>query len=270
MKDRKIENSYRRALRSITNQITAEVIKFSKVDEIIRYLIALFNNDIFRIICEKEATRMVTNVNKYTATTWREAAAKGSKGNIIYKALKKNLEGTKGMYIAEQINRNAELIKSIPKDLSAKVTEHIKEQALKGVRASTISDQIRKQFVDISKTKADLIARTEVSKTQTALLRSQAEEIGLDWYIWKATGDQRTRHSHEIMDGLLINWKEPPSPEKLAGDKRTYGNYHAGEIFNCRCYAEPVVDIKYVDFPHKVHINGAIKMMTLKQFKEVM
>jgi hypothetical protein len=69
------------------------------------------------------------------------------------------------------------------------------------------------------------------------------------------------------MDGVIIFWNEPPSPEALDGIASKLGHYHAGEAPNDRCYAEPVLDISDVNWPHKVYHNGAIHMMNKTQFK---
>jgi SPP1 gp7 family putative phage head morphogenesis protein len=136
---------------------------------------------------------------------------------------------------------------------------------LKGRRASEIADDIRSRFSTGNKANVNLIARTEVSKTSTALTRARSEEIGLNCYIWRTSEDQRVRKSHDHMDGVIVFWRYPPSPEQLAGE-RSVGYYHAGEIFNCRCYPEPLISINDVQWPHKVYISGRIQSMTKSQF----
>jgi uncharacterized protein with gpF-like domain len=77
------------------------------------------------------------------------------------------------------------------------------------------------------------------------------------------------RNSHEILEGVLVNFNNPPSPEKLAGEKRDYGVYNAGEIFNCRCYPEPVIDFNDITFPTKVYFNGKITRMRKADFLKI-
>lgn len=71
------------------------------------------------------------------------------------------------------------------------------------------------------------------------------------------------------MEGVLVNWNEPPSPEALAGEK-SVGNYHAGNIWNCRCYPEPLIEIDDISWPHKVYTNGKIQTMGKMQFEQMM
>ena len=45
---------------------------------------------------------------------------------------------------------------------------------------------------------------------------------------------------------------------------------NAGDIFNCRCYPEPLTDINDIKFPHKVYYGGTIRHMTKNQFLKIM
>ena len=69
------------------------------------------------------------------------------------------------------------------------------------------------------------------------------------------------------MEGVLVNWNDPPSPEKLIGEKDV-GKYHAGNIWNCRCYSAPLLEIDDVKWPHEVYMNGKIKKMNRKEFEK--
>jgi uncharacterized protein with gpF-like domain len=71
------------------------------------------------------------------------------------------------------------------------------------------------------------------------------------------------------MDGVLVHWDDPPSPELLIGEK-SVGKYNAGDIWNCRCFAQPVIFLDYITFPAKVYCGGRIVTMTRSQFEAVM
>jgi len=71
------------------------------------------------------------------------------------------------------------------------------------------------------------------------------------------------------MDQVLVAWDNPASPETLDGAKRSYGHYHPGETYNCRCYARPLIRIDDVSWPHKVYHNGSIVMMRKADFTEL-
>ena len=70
------------------------------------------------------------------------------------------------------------------------------------------------------------------------------------------------------MNGVLVRFDDPPSPEALIGES-SVGKYNAGGIWNCRCYAEPLIDIDDVKWPCRVYSNGNIKSMHKKEFEVI-
>jgi SPP1 gp7 family putative phage head morphogenesis protein len=223
----------------------------------------------FNTAAEATATKMVTHLFTDAGKTWRQAAFKNSRGRMIYEALKKEMRGPIGNAVRHQININAELIKSLPIKISREVSQHILTQSFRGTRSSDIAEQIKRFFPERSEANAKVIARTETSKASSALTRARSEGMGIDWYVWRTSEDSRVRSSHRIMEGVLVRWNNPPSPESLDGEK-SYGHYNCGDIFNCRCYGEPVIDLDYVDWPVKVYSNGSIQRMTRNQFESIM
>ena len=214
--------------------------------------------------------RMVTPLSVDNMRTWRQAARKSTKGKFLYRVLMEELDQGIGHVINNQVISNASLIRTLPNDVAQKVTKNIAEEVLKGERARSIEQIIRQETDKHSRASARLIARTEVSKTQSALTQARSEQIDLRWYVWRTALDgDRVRKSHRLMEGVLVNWKDPPSPEELAGEKSS-GHYHAGNIYNCRCYPEPLLDIDDVRWPHKVYQNGQIISMGKRQFEQIM
>lgn len=228
------------------------------------------NSEPFNSFVYSAVRRMVTPLAIQNMKTWRKAAKKSTKNPYLYKLLMREINNGLKNDINIQIEENANLIKTLPTDVAKKVTKDIEEMALKGMRASEIAKVIREQTDKHSRASAKLIARTEVSKTTTALTKARCDNLDLHWYVWRTAEDgDRVRKSHRIMEGVLVNWNEPPSPEALAGEK-SVGNYHAGNIWNCRCYPEPLIDIDDISWPHKVYTNGKIQMMGKMQFEQMM
>lgn len=214
--------------------------------------------------------RMVTPLSVDNMRTWRQAARKSTKGKFLYRVLMEELDQGIGHVINNQVISNASLIRTLPNDVAQKVNKNIAEEALKGERARSIEQIIRQETDKHSRASARLIARTEVSKTQSALTQARSEQLDLRWYVWRTALDgDRVRKSHRLMEGVLVNWKDPPAPEELVGEKSA-GHYHAGNIYNCRCYPEPLLDIDDVKWPHKVYQNGQIISMGKRQFEQIM
>ena len=279
MPKRRIEIAFRKALLDIAKGIVMRAGETSDPHRIISTLERITHTPDFIRLSEAIALKMVTGLFDDTGRTWREAARKSGKGREIYKALQKELLGARGVRIRALVKENADLISTLPKNIADDVAAYVDREAMKGRRASDIADEIRRMFPEKTRARAELIARTQVSMTQTNLVQARAEDLGLDWYVWRAcggnNGDGRTRSSHRHMSGVLIRWSDPPAPEDLFPLRRvdgspynnTLGHYHAGCCPNCRCYPEPVVDLDLLKFPIRVYQNGHVERMSRKRFE---
>ena len=268
---RLLQDSFLDTLSKLTDLF--HYIAFSAGDDKEKYINDMRNfqnSEPFNSFVYSAVRRMVTPIAVQNMRTWRMAAKKATKNPSLYRMLMSEINQGLKSDIEIQIEENASLIKTLPTDVAEKVTKDISDMALKGMRASEIAKVIREQTDKHSRASAKLIARTEVSKTTTALTKARCDNLDLHWYVWRTMEDgDRVRKSHRIMEGVLVNWNEPPSPEALAGEK-SVGNYHAGNIWNCRCYPEPLIEIDDISWPHKVYTNGKIQTMGKMQFKQMM
>lgn len=263
-RSKRIENEFLRSLEKLCNTFV-KIAKATGSDQQ-KYVNAMhnFQNSIeYERYITSAVKRMVTPLGISNQRTWRMAVKKAAKGKILYRSLVEELRQSGYRIMEGQIIENANLIKTLPEDVASKVVVDIVEHALQGKRSESIERLIIDKTDQHSRASARLIARTEVSKTSTALTKARSEQLGIQWYIWRTALDgNKVRISHQIMEGVLVNWNDPPSPEALAGEK-SVGYYHAGNIWNCRCYPEPLIDIDDVHWPHKVYTNG--KIITMKK-----
>lgn len=279
---RRIEQSFHRNLQELAKLIIKEVGNTTDIDMINSILKSLINSREYQRFAESIAKKMVTHLFDDQGKTWREAAFLNGKGSFIYAYLQRELKGQTGRLLKDQIRRNAEIIRTLPLNISKDVTEYVSKESLKGRRASDIAKEIQKMFPEQTRARASLIARTEVSKTQSQLTESMCRQFGVNWYIWHAvggsSGDGRTRKSHKGMANVLVNWNEPPAPEDLFPQygktgkkyKNTLGHYHAGCCPNCRCYAQPVINLDILDWPMKIYRKGKISYVNKKAFEKIM
>lgn len=268
---RRIESDYDRAVRRLM-QRTWQIIGYDpdlmSPWELVRRLERLAGTGSFEHFALAAAKRMVTQTFFDTAGSWRQAAKGGSRGNRILQALRNEMQGPVGGTVNALIERNAAIIRSLPLSTAERVTQYVQAEALKGKRHEQIARELLKEYPSMTSGKASLIARTEASKAHTALIQARADRLGLAWYVWRTSQDGRVRSSHKHMEGVLCRFDTPPSPELLAGE-RNVGAYNAGEIYNCRCYPEPLIDIADISWPHKVHYGGRIVWMTKEEFRQV-
>jgi SPP1 gp7 family putative phage head morphogenesis protein len=130
------------------------------------------------------------------------------------------------------LREQVDLIKSLPTKAGEQAQTLATQAIIDGTRSTEIADKIR-ALGGITEKRAILIARTEVAKANSTLMEAQATAAGSEAYIWRTAGDEDVRESHAEMEGRVVQWNEPPT----LSDGTTC---HAGQIFNCRCFAEPI------------------------------
>lgn len=224
----------------------------------------------FREATWRVAQAMVREASVANARSWREAAMRGTNSRAIYRALQAEIAtGRMGPELRAMAIRNAQLIQSLPQDISRIVTARSAKMAQEGGRPDEVESIIRSLTSRLSKSRVKLIARTEVGRAETDLTQVRAERIGLTHYQWSTSRDSRVRPSHKNLDGVLIAWNDPPAPEQLIGEPSKAGHYAPGCIWNCRCLALPLADLNEVTWPAKVYGSGSIRRMTRAEFSRM-
>ena len=154
----------------------------------------------------------------------------------------------------EATSDNIGLIKSIPEQYFDRVTETVTSGWMQGLRWESLVDQIQRDG-DITENRAKLIARDQTSKMNSAFNRERQQQVGIERYIWRTSGDERVRGNpggkypdaesdHWDLDGKTFRWDEPgPCKGTISGEP-----CHPGEDVNDRCWAEPVVDMGELAF----------------------
>lgn len=264
-----IIRNYMGDLQQLTDRLVSLPAEQDLGTELLRRLFTISVSPKFAQFAEQIAKRMAVGIARANANSWREAAAQSMRGRQIYESLQREMSGPLGMAVRQIVNQNATLIRSLPETLARQTAHYIAEQQQAGIRSDEIAEVLRLKLPELASNKIRLIARTEVAKADTAVTRARAERLGLEWYEWTTSDDQRVRKSHKKLDGVLVSWDDPPSPERMAGEKSSLGNYHAGNAPNCRCLALPLVEMAEVRWPHKVYLRGRIDYMTRWEFLQI-
>ena len=265
---RRIERAYRVAINKIVGRVLMPKLPEETLEQWLGKIAERSKAEDIREASELLAKQMVAAADSSNQKTWKQAAAKWSKGRKLYRWLQMELQGTSlGAKVQTIIRENAAYISSIPLECAQTLVDEVSKAQQAGARASTIAKMTRARFPVLLRSRVNLIARTEVAKASTALTQARSEQVGADWYEWITSGDVRVRTSHKKMNGILVNWSHPPSPEALVGEDSSLGDYHAGACPNCRCTSAPLLDVDDVSWPHKVYSNGAVKSMTRAEFE---
>lgn len=171
---------------------------------------------------------MIAQVAQHDERAWMKMARQ------MGMSLKSEIERAPvGVRMRQLLEEQVGLIKSLPTEAAERVHKATTDGITKGLRASDIADEIMKTG-QATKSRANLIARTEVGRTSTTLTQARAESVGSRGYRWRTAGDSDVRESHKRMEGRFVAWNDPPTLDGMTG--------HAGALPNCRCYPEPVLE----------------------------
>lgn len=138
--------------------------------------------------------------------------------------------------IADFTREGVDLITTMSRDYFDQVQLKIEEGFAAGRRSSSIAKDINERG-EVSESRARFIARDQVAKLNGRLVQKRQSDLGLKSYIWRTSGDSRTRESHRRLEGQVFRWDDPPVVDEKTGRRE-----HPGGDYNCRCTAEPNID----------------------------
>ena len=147
---------------------------------------------------------------------------------------------------------NVALIRTIPQEHFTRVSRSI----LAAYRGETfaegsLTNRLAK-IGNITKRRAQFIARDQTSDLVSDLNQIRQQEVGIEGYLWRNSQDIRVvgrpggtyptgnrRHmDHWTREGKFYRWDDPPS------------DGHPGKPINCRCFAEPVIERSKLNAVH--------------------
>lgn len=261
---KRTELLFQRAIADLGKTFVKEIQAQTSIEGITDYLLSRTLKPWFREYCQKQAIWMVSTVAKQGASSWREAAANWNNGHEIHRLLKAEMDGSHQFHGI--IHHNAQVIQTLPQTMAQRITKLASEEAIAGRRGGEIVKAIHAESPHLAHWQAQRIARTEVAKTQAAITQTRALKLGVQYYTWQTTGDQRVRSSHAHMEGVICDFRNPPAPEALDG-LPSQGNYGPGGIYNCRCAAFPLLSPEFESWPKKIVQGNNIVPIRLKDFE---
>lgn len=171
--------------------------------------------------------RMLADVQRRDWSVWKSLASDMSE------AMREEIaRAPTGEALRRLLDEQVTLITSIPLRAAERAHKLALEAVTSGARYDTIVEQIRRTG-HVTRSRAELIARTEVARAASGLVQARATHVGSEGYIWRTAEDHDVRRSHKKMAGRFVRWDRPPVTDGMHG--------HAGQLPNCRCYPEPVL-----------------------------
>lgn len=225
-KARRAEAGYTRELRKVARAV-ADLLKGAShepdavVSALGRYA------EIVRPWARAAGQRMLAEVSRMDRKAWE--AHTGEVGRALRREL---AEEPTGAAVREILDRQVDLICSLPRQAAERVQSLALDAVASGQRPGTLVDELVRTG-EIALNRATLIARTETGRASTAITQARAERAGSQGYIWRTCEDGQVRPSHKAMNGKMVRWDSPPTLDRVRG--------HAGCVPNCRCVAEPIL-----------------------------
>ncbi|RQR87716.1 MULTISPECIES: phage minor head protein [unclassified Burkholderia] len=233
VKTQRIEQRYALQLRKVAEQVGSIISPFTPGDmsqvPMIEQLLKAYS-DMLKGWATQTASNMLMDVALRDEQAWQTMARELSQG------LREEIRNAPtGRVMRQLLADQVDLIQSIPIEAAQRVHRLTLEGLENSARASEIAKEIQNS-TGVATSRAVLIARTEVARTSTTLTQARAESIGADSYIWRTSGDGAVRSDHRELNGKIFQWNNPPVADKRSGERA-----HPGCIYNCRCWAEPII-----------------------------
>ena len=186
-------------------------------------------SDLLRPWATAITARMIAEVGRRDETSWNEL------GRSMGQELKKEIRSAPtGVQMREKLAESVGLITSLPLEAAQRVHKLTLQGILNGTRARETAKEILRTG-EVTQSRAMLIARTETTRTATALVEARARHVGSIQYEWVTSNDSDVRPLHKALNGKIFSWDEPP----IAGENGERA--HPGAIFNCRCHPSPIL-----------------------------
>jgi hypothetical protein len=160
------------------------------------------------------------------------------------------------------------------------ITASVTSSILQGRSIKGIADDLQNRISDMNRTSAIRAARTAVTGAENAGRMDSyvaAAKMGIKVRKrWIATKDSRTRHSHQTLDGVTVDYNKPfesdlGSEMMFPGDPK---GAKPGDLYNCRCSMR-TVEVEGIEAePRQMRVKGPdgryvlVNEMTYSEWKE--
>lgn len=124
-------------------------------------------------------------------------------------------------------------IKTFTQKMTGSLREVVQDNASAGYRYDKLVAGIEQRY-QVSKSKAEFLARQESTLFLAAHRRARLADGGITSYMWSTSHDERVRDDHKKLNGLIFTYDNPPVVNTLTGKRA-----NPGEDYGCRCIDRP-------------------------------
>jgi SPP1 gp7 family putative phage head morphogenesis protein len=213
------EELYARALRTIIGHVHAQVATE------LGFHLDSYNRRTGSL--DEMGIRVVAAVRKPVEKAFDKMAGSVSKKNKLGLAGIKPSDLRIGGAMDTIREKNVHLMQKASEAFISDVSDVLQENY--GESVKTLASKLQER-VDVSKSKAEFIARDQTLKLNGEINKIRQTNAGVTDYVWSTSKDERVRPEHAELEGQTFSWNDPPEPG------------HPGEDFQCRCVAIPVIE----------------------------
>lgn len=138
---------------------------------------------------------------------------------------------------------NLRLVTAATQDFADEVRDVFESAGVNGLRVEELRKKLQDR-VDVSRSRAELIARDQVLKLNSQVNQTRQQKAGVTQYTWSTSRDERVRQpkpgklgpDHASLEGQTFDWNNPPEVDTKTGRRA-----HPGQDFQCRCIGIPVI-----------------------------
>lgn len=237
-KVRNAEGDYGRRLRQVAKHVEELVRAFASAETGVDFaglahLLERYAN-VIEPWARAAANRFLAEIAQRDEKAWASYAK--SMSRELQREIR---EAPTGFALQRLLDEQVSLITSLPLKAAQRVHEIAVGNLYGGARYGEMIDAILESG-HVARSRATMIARTETARASSLLTQVRATHVGSDGYIWRTVRDRRVRSSHKHMEGKFVRWDSPPVVDPGVPP------YHAGQIWNCRCFSEVVVPDRYL------------------------
>ena len=237
--DKSVSIGFKNALNEMQEKALNEIENCSSINEMLAVK-SNFSND--GIKSEMKKTYRV--VGSYFSTETYKNLTQNKKSSV--EQMQTIWEQQMNEYVERFGAERIKLITNTTEELFKKTVKNVTIQALNdGLSVQDAAKMIKDQIGFNNRYRALRIARTEIVSASNQGSLNGAKSTGLKLNkVWIATKGNRTRHSHELMDGVVTGLDDRFDVPIFEGQKKTGSeklshpgdpNGSAGNVINCRC-----------------------------------
>lgn len=163
--------------------------------------------------------------------------------------------------IAERYTSNLDFwIKGWTEENIIKMREKVGKMAIEGNSQKDVIEYLLKEF-NVSKRKAEFLARNETAIATTSYLQAKYKEEGFTHFKWHTNIDGRERPLHKELHNHVFRFDNPPIIDERTGQRGL-----PAETYNCRCTFSPVATKEFWENRKKLFKANNSLIKKIKDF----